>query len=190
MARNTAEVLLGTGFLYTAPVGEAAPTNPTTAIAGNWEDVGYSEDGWNLVFDLTFEYFTPAELADPIATMKTAQEGHLRGVAAQGSLENLQLALGGGTIVTAAGPPETKTYTAPESTGFDFFSLLFRGNAPELTPGVYGVRDVYVPRAISASSVDMAHTKGANPSMIALDFRFIKEDATDLFTIKETTDLP
>lgn len=187
MAKSTAEVLLGPGTMYAAPVGEAAPADPDTAVAGNWEDIGYSEDGWNLVADLTYEFFTPAEEADPIATLKTAQEAHLRGVAAQGSLENLQLALGGGTITTDAGPPATKTYTAPESTGFSYFSLLFRGNAPEISAGVYGVRDAYVPRAVSASSVDMPHTKGANPSSIAMDFRFVKETGEPLFTIVETT---
>lgn len=187
MARDTAEILLGPGEMYAAPVGEAAPVNPTTAVAGNWDDVGYSEDGWNLVFDLTYEFFTPAELSDPVATLKTAQEGHLRGVTAQGSLENLQLALGGGTIATDAGPPATKTYTAPGTTGYDSFSLLFRGNAPEISAGVYGVRDVYVPRAVSVSSVDMPSTKGANPSSIGLDFRFVKETGSDLFTITDTT---
>ena len=187
MAKSTAEVLLGPGTLYTAPVGEAAPADPDTAVAGNWEDIGYSEDGWNLVFDLTYEFFTPAELADPIATLKTAQEGHLRGIAAQGSLENLKLALGGGTISTDVGPPATKTYEAPGTSGFDYFALLFRGNAPEIAAGVYGVRDVLVPRAVSASSVDMPHTKGASPSSIAMDFRFVKEEAEPLFTATETT---
>lgn len=92
MAKTTGEVLLGPGTMYTAPEGEAFPADPTTAVAGNWEDIGYSEDGWNIVADLTYEFFTPAEEVDPIATLKAGQEMHVRGVAVQFSLENLQLA--------------------------------------------------------------------------------------------------
>jgi hypothetical protein len=136
MAKTTGEVLLGPGTMYTAPEGEAFPADPTTAVAGNWEDIGYSEDGWNIVADLTYEFFTPAEEVDPIATLKAGQEMHVRGVAVQFSLENLQLALGGGTIATAVGPPSTKTYTAPSTTDYDTFAVLFRTKAPELALGV------------------------------------------------------
>lgn len=188
MAQSTAEVLLGPGRLHTADEGEAFPTDPSTAVAGTFEDIGYSEDGWNIVADVTYEFFTPAEEADPIATLKTEQEAHIRGVAAQFSLENLKLALGGGTISTAVGPPATKTYVAPASTGFDTFTLLFRTKAPESAPAAVDTRDTQVPKAVSASSVDIPHTKGANPSVVAVDFRILKKTGSDLFTIIETTD--
>ena len=187
MARSTAEVLLGTGAFYTAPHGETFPTNPTTAIAGNWTDPGYSEDGWNLVADLTYEYFTPAEEIDPIAVIKMAQEIHFRGVVVQFSLANLKVALGGGTIVTDAGPPAIATYTPPASDAFDYFATLFRTKAPESAPGNTDIRDVQVPRMLSVSSLDIAHMKGASPSSVAMDFRAIKESGSDIFTIIETT---
>ena len=188
MAKNTAEVLLGVGTLYTAPEATAFPADPNTAPIAPWEDIGYSEDGWNLVADLTYEYFTPAEEVDPIATLKAGQEAHIRGVAAQFSLENLKLALGGGTITTQVGPPATKTYTAPGTTAFDAFALLFRTRAPESSPGAIDYRDIQVPKAVSASSVDIPHQKGANPSVIAVDFRLLKRTGEDLFTVIETTD--
>ena len=66
MARDPLEVLVGTGTLYAAPLGEAFPTDPTTAVAGNWEDVGYSDEGWSFVADRTFEDVEVAEEADDL----------------------------------------------------------------------------------------------------------------------------
>lgn len=187
MARETASVLLGPGYFYTAPNPEAFPTLSASDTydedpGGNWADVGYSENGWNLVADVSFEFWTPAELVDPIAVIKNSQEIHIRGVAAQFTLETLQIALGGGSVVTAAGPPATKTFTPPESDEFDYFSALMRTRAPS---GF--VRDTRVTRAISVSSVDIPHNKGANPSLVAVDMRAMKEGANPIFDIVEVT---
>lgn len=189
MARDTTEVLLGPGYMYTAPDGEAAPTfsggeTEATSPGGNWVDVGYSEDGWNLVFDISFEFFTPAEETDPIATLKASQEVHFRGVAAQFSMENLKLAMGGGTIATAA-TPDRKTYTPPATTDFDYFAMLFRTTGISSSGGL--ARDIFIPRVVSVSSLDIPHTKGANPSAVALDIQAIKKTGSDLFTIVELT---
>ena len=187
MAKDTTQVLLGPGTFYVAAVvagvAEPAPADPTVAPGVDWEDIGYSTDGWNLVNDLTYEFFTPAEEVDPIATLKSAQECHFLGIAAQFSLDNLKIALGGGTITTDAGPPATQTYVPPSSTGYDRFSVLFRTAAP----GTAKIRDIYVPFVISMSSVDIPHTKGANPSVVAIDMRALKVTGDDLFTIVETT---
>jgi hypothetical protein len=188
MARDAAEVLLGPGYMYVAPYGEAFPTfaggeTISSAPGGNWADVGYSEDGWNLVADVTFEYFTPAEEVDPIAAIKVAQEIHFRGIAEQFSFENLQLALGGGTITPDAGPPAIQTYTPPASDEFNYYAVLFRTKAP----GTDKVRDIQIPRLISVSSLDVPHTKGANPSALAIDVRALKESGVDVFTAVELT---
>jgi hypothetical protein len=188
MSRSAAEVLLGPGYFYTAPYGESFPTigvgnTYKTLPGGNWVDAGYSEEGWNLVADMTFEYFTPAEEVDPLAAIKVAQEVHFRGVAVQFSLENLQLALGGGTISSDAGPPATQTYTPPASDEFDYYAVLFRTQAP----GTDKVRDIKIPRLISVSSLDIGHMKGASPSSVAVDVRALKESGVDIFTVTETT---
>jgi hypothetical protein len=65
--------------------------------------------------------------------------------------------------------------------------VLFRTKAPELAVGVDNFRDVKVPKVVSASSIDIPHTKGANPSAIALDFRALKRTGDDLFEVTETT---
>ncbi len=200
MARTEEAVLIGPGYMYVAAWTGGSP-EPYSALtesdkvaddpAGNWNDVGYSEDGWNFVAENDYAYWTPAELVDPIATVKDSQEVSFRGVVAQFSLENLQIALGGGSITEvdpgSIGASDAITkYTPPGTTDFDFFSVLFRvaTEGTNVGTGESRVRDFYIPKAISISSADVAHTKGANPSLLALDLRAIKGDG-DIFEVYE-----
>lgn len=168
--------------MYIAPDGTAAPTltitdTVDTSPGGTYVDIGYSEDGWSWVYDATYSSWTPAELVDPLVFVKDGQEAHFRGVAAQFSLENIKTAVGGGTIVSAGG---ISTYTPPETTGFDYFTALFRTTAPS---GL--ARDIWIPRAISVSSADVPHTKGANPSLLGIDLQAVKVTGSPIFEIKE-----
>lgn len=200
MARNEAEVLLGPGYMYVAPATtttpEAAPTfdenmEIDTDPGGNWDDVGYSEDGWAMLGSSEFSFWTPAELADPIATVKDSQEYGFRGVLAQFSLENLQLALSGGTItVDDAGVADTtpglRHYLPPQTTGFSYFSALFvtNKNDDNDTTGEPCVRMTYVPHVVSVAQVEIPATKGANPSLIGVELRAIKQ-STNILRIDE-----
>jgi len=109
--------------------------------------------------------------------------GNIMLIAEQFSFENLQLAMGGGTITPDAGPPAIQTYTPPASDEFNYYAVLFRTKAP----GTDKVRDIQIPRLISVSSLDVAHTKGANPSALAIDVRALKESGVDVFTAVELT---
>lgn len=190
MARVEQEVLLGPGYLYVAPHTAGDPEDPptfTTALGladdpgGNWEDVGYSEDGWSIAGSNEFSFWTPAELVDPIATIKDSAEYHLRGVLAQFTLENLQLALSGGTITqdsagTAGTTPGLRHYEPSASSEFDYFSALFitaKGDF-NFVSSENCVRHTYIPYVISAAEVEIPHTKGANPSLMGIDLRAIK----------------
>ena len=94
---------------------------------------------------------------------------------------NYKIALGGGAItIESAGTPASvdaiHKYVPPASTGFDYFAVLFRVEAEGTNEdtGVTRVRDFYIPRAISIAAMDVAHTKGANPSLVAIDLQAIK----------------
>ena len=104
------EVLIGTGVLYIKDASTsnlAFPGNTSnnfdnpTGMTVAWDQVGYSEDGWTLEVDKTFEDVMVAEELDPIKTLKSAQEVRLTGELAQASLTNFQVAMGGGS--TASG---------------------------------------------------------------------------------------
>mgnify|MGYP001198950088 CR=1 FL=1 len=56
MAKSISEVMLGTGELYIGAETTAFPTDPTTTpSSSDWTDIGYSESGWTLDYDKTFE---------------------------------------------------------------------------------------------------------------------------------------
>jgi hypothetical protein len=201
MPRVEEAVHIGAGYMYIAAytAGVAETYTPLTATievddavaGGTWVDVGYSEDGWNFVVENEFGFWTPAELVDPIATVKDSQEIHWRGTAAEFTLETIQIALGGGTIsIASAGTPGSvdaiHKYVPPGSTSFDYFSVVFRVEAEGTNLGttVSRVRDFYIPKCISIAAMDTQHTKGANPSLVAIDLQAVKP-AGDIFEVYE-----
>lgn len=202
MSRSTEAVLIGPGYfhtaLHTAGVPEAAPTLATDDVltdapGGNWADVGYSEEGWNLILENEFSFWTPAELIDPVAASKDAQTVSFRGVLAQFTLESLVTALGGGTItVDTAGVADTsaelRSYAPPASDEFDRMSVLFRTKAPgvNVETGETNIRDIWIPQVISIASADIPHNKGAdNPSLVAVELRALKMTGQNVFDIFE-----
>ena len=101
---SISEVLIGTGVLYIKdsttsslvfPGNDSGAFDSPTAMTVAWDEVGYSEDGWTLEMDKTFEDIMVAEEVDPIKTIKTAQEVRLTGELSQASHTKLIIALGG-----------------------------------------------------------------------------------------------
>lgn len=206
MPRVEQEVMLGPGYFYIAPhtggVPEAPPAFTTALVvtddpAGNWIDVGFSEDGWNFAGQNVFSFWTPAELVDPVATIKDSAEYHMRGVMAQFSLENLQIALSGGAIaVDTAGvsmtSPELRNYVPSGSSDYDFVSALFivENYGFNETSSEPCIRHIYIPYVVSVAEVEVPHTKGANPSLLGVDLQGIKGAGNDIITINEQIEVP
>lgn len=197
------EVIVGTGVLYVAAIAndgnasgdyKAFPTddgaNAWADPASHWLDVGYSEDGWTLEMDKTFEDIMVAEEIDPIATFKTAQEVRLTGELAQASQANIQVALGGGTITTGDGSNGyVSGYNAilpPSTDDFDEKSLLLIVDGPAGAD-----RHVEIPRAVNVGAFSMAHQKAPQKVVIATEFKVLKPKSvaqyTELFRIIDNT---
>ena len=197
------EVIVGTGVLYVAaisndgnssgdyvafPGGDGA--GAWASPAAGWVDVGYSEDGWTLEMDKTFEDIMVAEEIDPIATFKTAQEVRLTGELAQASQANLQIALGGGTLTTGDGSNGYETgfnaITPPGTDDFDEKSLLLIVDGPAGAD-----RHVQIPRAINVGAFSMAHQKAPQKVVIATEFKVLAPKSVsqfqELFRIVDNT---
>ena len=201
------EVIVGTGVLYVAQIANdgnasgdyvAFPADNGSgawaAMASGWVDVGYSEDGWTLEMDKTFEDIMVAEEIDPIGTFKTAQEVRLTGELAQAGMTNLQIALGGGTFTSSDTGNYASDYASlipPATDDFDEKSLLL------LVDGPAGAdRHVEIPRAVNVGAFSMAHQKAPQKVVIATEFKVLKPKSvsqhTDLFRIvdnKNDTDV-
>ena len=201
------EVIVGTGVLYVAQIASdgnasgnyvAFPADNGSGAwadpAAGWVDVGYSEDGWTLEMDKTFEDIMVAEEVDPIGTFKTAQEVRLTGELSQASMASIQIALGGGTFTssdTANYASEYASLIPPATDDFDEKSLLL------LVDGPAGAdRHVEIPRAVNVGAFSMAHQKAPQKVVIATEFKVLKPKSvsqhTDLFRIvdnKNDTDV-
>lgn len=180
MARDTTQVLVGTGNLYTAPVGTAFPADAETAPAVDWEDVGYSDEGGAFEWDLTFEDIVVAELAEPVDTRWTEVEYRFVIALAQLSLENIQIALNGGTITAIPGPPARNTYTPPTVGGDTALAALFRF---ENEHGFH--TDLQMPRVRNISSVSVPFRKAPDKSIIACSFKLVAPSSGEIFTFDE-----
>ena len=183
------EVLIGTGVLYikdntTANLafpgddGADAWDDPT-GMTVSWDEVGYSEDGWTLEVDKTFEDVMVAEELDPIKTLKSAQEVRLTGELAQASLDNLAVAMGGGTVAEdtvnyAAGGGYFK-YTPPATDGFTEYALVLHAD------GKAGAdRQFHIPRAVNTGSFAMAHQKAPQKVTLATEFKLLVPESSGL----------
>ena len=187
MTRTRDEVLVGTGTLYIAPEGEAFPVNPTTAPAGNWVEVGYSEDGWAFARDITTEDVLVAEEIDPLFTFKTAQNLRIVGSFAQASLANIETAFGGGAIAVGSPAAGFNTYTPPATSEFDRYAVLLRVSAPEDPSGTARARDIQAPSCIQQGSFEMNHSKAPAKTLIAVELRLLVPSTGDIFTVIDET---
>jgi hypothetical protein len=197
------EVIVGTGVLYVAAISNegnasgdyvAFPADNSSGAwsdpAAAWVDVGYSEDGWTLEMDKTFEDIMVAEEIDPIATFKTAQEVRLTGELSQASQTNIVTALGGGTITTGDGSNGYASgYNAispPSTDDYDEKSLLLIVDGPAGAD-----RHVEIPRAVNVGAFSMAHQKAPQKVVIATEFKVLRPKSVgqyqELFRIVDNT---
>ena len=181
------EVLIGTGVLYLADRTTSGLAFPGDDGSGNWQsvatassawrDIGYSEDGWTLEMDRTFEDILVAEEVDPIKTIKTAQEARLMGELSQASLANLSVAMGQiDSYVSendgdfAAGYDVVK---APITDSFSEMAALLIAEGPA---GAH--RHLQMPRVVSVGAFSMSHAKAPQKVVIATEFKLLVPDST------------
>jgi len=200
MAQSITEVLLGTGTLYTALESDlnggspnvVFPSNTSvTPVAQYWTDIGYSEGGFSLEYDKTFDDVMVAEEIDPIKTIKTAQEVRITGELAQASLANLKLAMAGGTISTDSPASGYSTLVPPTTDSFLEYGLLLRVNAPGTDEAGTGkLRDIQVPRAVNVGAFSMVHAKAPQKVTVTVEYKVLKPNSdapfANIFKIIDT----
>ncbi len=91
----------GTGELYLAPVGTAAPTDPSTDPAAAWQGYGYTtEDGVVLSKSVEREGVPAWQSSTPVRYLVTGQEFTIAATFLQSNAEVVQLWLGAGAFAS------------------------------------------------------------------------------------------
>ena len=192
MAQSITEVILGTGNLFVASESDLNGSSPNATFPSNpsagpdssyWDNIGYSEGGFSLEYDKTFEDIMVAEEIDPIKTIKTAQEVRITGELAQASLRSLKFAMAGGTTTADAPSSGYTTLVPPTTDSFEEKSLLLRVNAPgNDEAGTSKTRDIHVPRAVNIGAFSMVHAKAPQKVTITIEYKVLKPNSDAPFS--------
>lgn len=107
---SVANVELGPGRLYVAPLGTTEPASCSAALPSAWRAVGYTEDGTVVNIALTQSEVDVAEEIDPIKYVLTKRVGTLALAMAEMTRRNLALSMGSG----AAAANDATSYEPPD----------------------------------------------------------------------------
>ncbi len=100
-----ANVKLGPGRLWVAPLGTDEPVSATAALGNEWWAIGYTEAGTELTWNITSDDIIVAEEFDPIDVANTARNIQIAVEMAERTKKRLVLVHGGGAEGADDGTP-------------------------------------------------------------------------------------
>lgn len=166
MVGTPANVRVGPGWLYIAPLGSTEPTDLAAAWDAAWVALGYTDEGPEFVFDRTVEEVMVAEELDPIKIFETRRSARVNVAAAEMTARNLQVALNGGTINVGG----TVTTFEPPDAG-DFTYVMIGWEATD------GLERWIFRKALSSDTVSIPRRRSPEKAIIQLGFQVVKPDS-------------
>lgn len=163
---NSANIELGAGRLYVAPIGTTEPASASAALDAAFRAVGYTEDGTKVSVDLTNEQINVAEEYDPVLYVLSARKAKVSVQLAEITRQNLALAMGSGAaaVNTAAGfePPDPGSEVA----------VMIVWDSKE-TPSATNSRWIFRQCKVNGT-VEMQRNKAPNKARLPVEFNLEK----------------
>lgn len=154
MATNVSNLVLGPASLYWGVVGATEPADAAVAPAVAWTDLGLTQDGVTLTVDQEFTEIEADQIIDIAGSRLTKRSFTVETNLAELTLDNLKLALNGGTVATVTNT-STYTPTVVASTGEpSYVALMIDGVAPNGKK-----RRIIIRKALSTGGVEFAYNK-------------------------------
>lgn len=97
---TAANIHLGPGRLYYAPLGTSEPTSCSAALPSAWLAAGYTEDGTSVETEISTEMIEVAEELEPIRVVQTSRRTRVSLQMAEMAVSRLALAMGAGATRT------------------------------------------------------------------------------------------
>lgn len=160
---NPVNVRIKPGVLRIAPLGSTEPADLLEAWPAAWEELGYTKEGSNFMFEQTFEDVEVAEELEPVAIVQTKRGSNINFSLAELTAENMSRALNGGTVVTAGGLVTFEPPPAGEAT-----YVMIGWEADD------GLERWIWRKCLNVGSIDIARKKGAESAAIPVQFRSVK----------------
>ena len=154
-------VKVGAGTLYFGVVGAVEPSDLTAPISTTvWTAVGYTDKGHLFSVKPSYETIEVAEEKMPVRREKSAVEYSVEFEVAEMTALNVQKALNGGTVTTAAG---TVTFEPPAPTDPDTrVAILWESDAKD-------ERWIFR-KCIQTDKVDIERRKAPQKALIPMHF--------------------
>lgn len=157
MSVTVTNLILGPATLYSGTFGAAEPADAAVTAApaaSAWTDAGGTMGGVKLSINQTYTMLNVDQIVDVPGRRLTARDISVSTQLAEGTLQNLQLVLNGGTVTTGAGQNTYDPATAISSTQPPYAALLFDGWGP----GQFR-RRVIVRKVLNTVNVDLEYAE-------------------------------
>ncbi len=176
---TTANVQLGPGRIYIAPIGTAEPTNASTALPSAWQALGYTEDGTTFTVEITSEPIEVAEELDPILYVNTRRTNALKIQAAEFTRRNLALALASGLVVNDA------SFFEPVNPGSEVKTMIVwdSNEDPTVAQGGQGNRRWIFRQCSSAGTIEIHRQKAPNKALLPVTLNVEKPSGLAPFRV-------
>lgn len=116
-------VVAANGVVSVAAVGTTAPTDPTTALAAGWVNLGYvTEAGVKFKDTKTIQDVNAWQSFYPVRKIITAKDATLEFSLEQWTINTIMLAFGGGSYTQTGSPPKF-TYHPPSPSSVDLRAM-------------------------------------------------------------------
>lgn len=186
MSVTTTNLIQGPGTLYQGVFGAAEPADSainTTPAASAWTDMGGTLDGAKLNMDQTFSELTVDQLVDRVGSRLTKRDVMVSTNLAEATLENLSMAINGGTAASGSGFKSLDPNTATSATQPNYFATILDGFAPSSFR-----RRVILRKVLNTSKVEMAYTKDKQ-TVIPVEFtgHYVSNSITSFHIVDQTS---
>ena len=173
---NTANVKIGPGTLYAAPLGTTEPTAVTGAWPATWYALGFTDQGSTFSFGPAVSPVEVEELFWPVEQAITGYSGKLSFVLAETTRQNLAFALnaGIGSAIDATSQGtnvDGSLWQEPPAPGAEVRLMLGWDSIPEAgTTSTDPFARFILRQTIQTGMVTRLARKGNNKSMYACEF--------------------
>jgi len=168
----TPTLLTDPGYIFTAPIGSAEPTNTvagsvfTDAWPAAWISAGATEEGSQFSYEINTEAVTVAEFFDPIRIVTTERSGNIAFAMASWTLANLKISMNGGTlsIVSGTGATALNKFEPPDP-GAEVRRMIGWESLDATTRLVCR-------QTLQSGTIESAFRKAPDKALIACEFQF------------------
>jgi hypothetical protein len=161
MSVTATNLLMGAGTLYYGTFGATEPADSainTTPQASAWTDMGATDGGLKFSIDQKFSTLDCDQLVDDVGSRLTKRTVMFATNLAEPTLDNLKIAVNGGTSASGTGYATLDPVNTSLATQVPYFAALLDGFAPGPVNSNFA-RRVLIRKAVNDSKVEMAYNK-------------------------------